>query len=67
MDHKEYEVSGVDQLITPTLFYYKDNEVENIPRAIQIAGYPKRLRPHVKSHKTRELVHLQMDQGITRF
>ncbi len=31
-----------------------------------MAGGPDRLRPHVKTHKTREIVRLQLDAGITK-
>jgi D-serine deaminase-like pyridoxal phosphate-dependent protein len=34
---------------------------------IAIAGHPDRLRPHVKTHKTKELIRMQLDLGITRF
>ena len=33
---------------------------------IDIAGGPQRLRPHVKTHKTREIARLELDAGITR-
>src|SRR5262249_37758186 len=38
----------------------------NIGRAIDIAGGPARLRPHVKTHKTREIVLLELEAGITK-
>ena len=31
-----------------------------------MAGGPERLRPHVKTHKTREIVQLELDAGITK-
>ncbi len=32
-----------------------------------MAGSPERLVPHIKTHKTREIVLLQMEQGIRKF
>ncbi|MFY0687973.1 MAG: alanine racemase [Cyclobacteriaceae bacterium] len=34
---------------------------------IRIAGTPERLRPHIKTHKSAELVLLQMERGISKF
>ena len=34
---------------------------------IRIAGSPDRLRPHVKTHKTAEIINMQMERGINRF
>jgi D-serine deaminase-like pyridoxal phosphate-dependent protein len=34
---------------------------------LKIAGDPNRLRPHVKTHKTAEIIAMQLKLGITRF
>ena len=34
---------------------------------MEIAGTPSRLRPHIKTHKTAEIIQLQMDKGIRQF
>jgi D-serine deaminase-like pyridoxal phosphate-dependent protein len=34
---------------------------------IRLAGGPHRLRPHIKTHKTAEIIRLQQDAGITKF
>jgi len=34
---------------------------------IEIAGDPARLRPHIKTHKSAEIVRMQMDAGIQKF
>lgn len=67
MDASIYQVAHADQLITPVLLYYKDYIVKNIEKAVAIAGDPKRLWPHVKTHKTRELISLLIEYGVTRF
>src|SRR5437879_11404600 len=38
----------------------------NIQHAVRMAGTASRLRPHVKTHKTREIVRLELDAGITK-
>lgn len=63
----DYEVKGTEEVITPALIYYIDRIRENIKRALQIAGSGERLWPHVKSHKSEDMVKLQMEYGITKF
>lgn len=67
MDAGIYQIEHIDQLITPALIYYKDLIIENIEKSIKIAGGPRRLWPHVKTHKTREITTLSIEHGITRF
>jgi D-serine deaminase-like pyridoxal phosphate-dependent protein len=62
-----YEISNVDEIPSPALAFYPERIEENIRRMIRIAGGPGRLRPHVKTHKTAEIVKLQMQHGISRF
>lgn len=67
MDKTRYLFEGREEMITPVLLYYKDYITENIKKAIRMAGDSERLWPHVKTHKTRELISLLIDHGITRF
>jgi len=62
-----YEISNVDEIPSPALAFYPERIEENVRRMIRIAGDPGRLRPHVKTHKTAEIVKLQMRHGISRF
>ncbi|MDD3347657.1 D-TA family PLP-dependent enzyme [Oscillibacter sp.] len=62
-----YQIAHPDELITPVLLYFKDYIIENIKKAVAIAGEAQRLWPHVKTHKTRELICLLIEQGVTRF
>jgi D-serine deaminase-like pyridoxal phosphate-dependent protein len=62
-----YEISNVSEIPSPALTFYPERIEENISRMIRIAGDPGRLRPHVKTHKTAEVVKLQMQHGISRF
>jgi D-serine deaminase-like pyridoxal phosphate-dependent protein len=61
--HVLADPSGV---FSPALLFYKDRIRRNLGRCIERAGGPERLRPHVKTHKTREIVQMQLEAGITR-
>jgi D-serine deaminase-like pyridoxal phosphate-dependent protein len=53
-------------MISPSLVFFKESIAANIARMIEIAGSPQRLRPHVKTHKTREIARMELDAGITK-
>ncbi len=61
-----YLVNDPTSIFSPALLFYKDLIGRNIDRMIALAGGPERLRPHVKTHKTREIARLEMDRGITK-
>ena len=62
-----YKVAAPDNLVTPCLLVYPDRIEKNIERMIEIAGDVSRIRPHIKTHKTAEIIHMQMDKGINQF
>jgi D-serine deaminase-like pyridoxal phosphate-dependent protein len=61
-----YAIRDTSAIFSPALIFYKDLIQRNIEQAVAIAGVPSRLRPHVKTHKTREIVRLELDAGITK-
>jgi D-serine deaminase-like pyridoxal phosphate-dependent protein len=61
-----YAVEDTAAVYSPALLFYKDLIRRNIAHAVSTAGSPARLRPHVKTHKTREIVRLELEAGITR-
>ena len=67
MDRNVYALRDTSLLVSPALIYYRDIILANTRRIIDIAGGAERLWPHVKSHKTGEMIRLQIDLGITRF
>ena len=67
MDKSIYALEDTLNLASPALIYYKDIILENTRRTIEMAGGGERLWPHVKSHKTSEMIRMQIDLGITRF
>jgi D-serine deaminase-like pyridoxal phosphate-dependent protein len=46
---------------------YPDRVKENIRQAILMAGHSDNLRPHVKTHKIKEVSQLLLEQGIQKF
>lgn len=61
-----YTIRDTSSIFSPALIFYKDIIRHNIRRMTERAGGPSRLRPHCKTHKTREIVRLQLDAGITK-
>jgi D-serine deaminase-like pyridoxal phosphate-dependent protein len=59
-----YKIRNIDTVYSPALVFFKDLIRQNIAEVIRAAGSPSRLRPHVKTHKTREIVQMQLDAGI---
>jgi D-serine deaminase-like pyridoxal phosphate-dependent protein len=64
--HPQYAVDDTSSVFSPALLFYKDLIRRNIAEAVRVAGNPSRLRPHVKTHKTPEIVRLCLDAGITK-
>ncbi len=58
--------ADLNSIISPSVIVFRDMVEQNLDHMIQIAGDPARLRPHCKTHKTREIVQLQLERGITR-
>ncbi|HLW68609.1 MAG TPA: D-TA family PLP-dependent enzyme [Gemmataceae bacterium] len=61
-----YCLKHPETVFSPSLLFYKDLIRRNIARTVEIAGDPSRLRPHVKTHKTREIARMQLAAGITK-
>ena len=61
-----YLIEDTKDLLTPSLLFYKEAIHRNILRILSWARHPQRLRPHVKTHKTREITKMMLDQGITK-
>ena len=64
---KNYHIEEENKLISPALIYYYDGIIQNTVNTIKLAGGVERLWPHVKTHKTVELIKNQIAMGITRF
>ncbi|MCL2092871.1 MAG: D-TA family PLP-dependent enzyme [Treponema sp.] len=62
-----YHFDGEEEIPSPALVFYRDQIERNTDGVIALAGNPERLWPHVKTHKTREILLMQMEKGISRF
>jgi D-serine deaminase-like pyridoxal phosphate-dependent protein len=62
-----FRINNPAHVLSPALLVYPDRIEENLRRIFEMAGSVERLRPHIKTHKTAELVRLHLAQGITKF
>ncbi len=62
-----YHIHDPKNVITPALLIYPERIAHNITTMLQMAGGPENLRPHVKTHKNGEIIHMQLQKGITKF
>ncbi len=59
-----YRIRNSADVFSPALLFFKQHIENNIAEAVRMAGDPRRLRPHVKTHKTREIVKLELAAGV---
>ncbi len=62
----EYAIKDPSQVFSPSLLFYKTLIARNIQNLVKRVGNPDRLRPHVKTHKTRQIVKMEREAGITK-
>ncbi|GGG73357.1 threonine aldolase [Parapedobacter pyrenivorans] len=62
-----YKINNENEVDSPALLVYPDRVQCNIELAMSMIGEVSRLRPHVKTHKTKEILQLQLNAGITKF
>ena len=62
-----FEVQNIDKVDSPALVIYLDRVERNIDKAIAKAGGADRFRPHVKTHKTAEVIDLHLKKGVDKF
>jgi D-serine deaminase-like pyridoxal phosphate-dependent protein len=64
--HPAYLLANVAEVFSPALVFHPKLIAQNIRTVIAAAGGPDRLRPHVKTHKTAEVVQMQLLAGVTK-
>lgn len=64
--HEHDHVEDTSTIITPALVVFEELVEDNLAKMIAIAGDPSRLRPHCKTHKTREVTRMQLERGIAK-
>lgn len=62
-----YHLENIDELDTPALVIYKDRLAHNIQALKASIDDISRLRPHIKTHKILEVVHLMKQEGIEKY
>jgi D-threonine aldolase len=62
-----YTIDNINVLDSPCFVVYPDRVKKNIQTLISSIDDVKRLRPHIKTHKSAEISRLMLDAGITKF
>ncbi len=62
-----YEIADTSSINSPSLLVYPERIEENIRAMITISGSVSNLRPHIKTHKMKEVVQMQQRHGIQKF
>lgn len=64
--HPAYALADAATVFSPALVFFPELIRANIARVVEMAGGPARLRPHVKTHKTVEIVRMLLAAGVTK-
>ncbi len=64
IDPADYFVADTSGIYSPGLVLFRELLEHNLAETIRLCGGPHRWRPHIKTHKTREIVQRQMDLGV---
>ncbi|QEC52913.1 D-serine deaminase-like pyridoxal phosphate-dependent protein [Anseongella ginsenosidimutans] len=62
-----YKINNAEELDSPALLVYHDRISDNIRLAREISKDSSLLRPHVKTHKMREIAKMMLEAGIRKF
>jgi D-serine deaminase-like pyridoxal phosphate-dependent protein len=62
-----YRLRDTTNVISPSLLVYPKRIEKNIQLMVEMAGGSEFLRPHIKTHKMAEIVHMQMQHGIHKY
>ena len=60
-------VEDIEKLDTPALVVYPERVKTNIQAALDMIGDPAKLRPHVKTNKSTEVIKMMLEMGIHQF
>ncbi len=62
-----YHIKNIDSIDSPALIIYTERVAENISKLKTMIDNVQRLRPHIKTHKTKEATLMMMQAGINKF
>lgn len=61
-----YAIADTSAIFSPALLFFKDLIRDNLAHAIELAGGPDRLRLHVKTHKTPQVIQMELACGLRK-
>ena len=61
-----WAINRPELIESPGLVISRESLEHNLEQMVQIVGGPDSLRPHVKTHKMREIVRLWLQRGVVR-
>ena len=67
MEIAGYRLNEPEKIDTPALLVYEEKVKHNIAEVIRVCGSAERVVPHVKTHKSPEVLALQMEAGMTSY
>jgi D-serine deaminase-like pyridoxal phosphate-dependent protein len=62
-----YQVNDTDKIDTPALLVFPDRVRQNMIVAKKLVPHDASLRPHVKTHKLKEVAQMMLKEGISKF
>lgn len=62
-----YDIENEKTIDSPQVVIYADRVQHNIDAAVKMVVDVNRLRPHIKTNKTPQVVQMMLDAGITKF
>jgi len=61
-----YTIEDASEILSPGIVIFRELLEHNLREMVRVAGGAERLRPHCKTHKTREIIEMEIELGITR-
>ena len=61
---EEYKLQNPNSFDTPSLLIFKDMLSYNLKEIIKICKSPRNIVPHIKTHKSLDILKLQISSGI---
>lgn len=61
-----YSVADLSTMPSPAMLVFRQYLARNLDQTIALAGSAERLRPHCKTHKTREVIRMWLDRDVRR-
>ena len=63
----EYKLNHPEAIQTPAMLVFQDMVEYNIREIIRMCGAPEKIVPHVKTHKSPQVLRMQLEAGMVAF